>query len=267
MKTIMDCRRNPKKAFFAYRDALQPKMLSLRTDRFTYTAGEEIAIECFLCNDTNEENDNYRIVYELYRDGRKVKEGSKPAQLKDCTAGYSSECCFSIADVDDRETVKIRAILLDELETPIAENTVEIEVFADVDLPEMDENTVLITNMKWGEFEIAGETVKATCLPMRPLHFVSCQTGHPAVAEFKPMDFRYWYDEKADMITPICGATFDAEGFTPVLNGWSVTDGWRMLPVCAEKYYEGKHYIITTMDIRTENPVAKRFLRNLLKGD
>ena len=265
MKTIMDCRRNPKKAFFAYRDALQPKMLSLRTDRFTYTAGEDISIECFLCNDTNEENDNYRIVYELYRNGQKVKEGSVPAQLKACTAGYSSECCFKIDAVDDREKVTIRAILLDEKGNAITDNAVGVEIFEDVELPEVDKNTVLITNLKWGEYEIAGETVKATCLPMRPIHFASCQTGHPAVAEFEPMDFRYWYNEKEDMITPICGATFEAEGFTPILNGWNAVGGWKMLPVCAEKYHEGKHYIISTLDIRTENPVAKRLLRNLLQ--
>jgi len=34
----------------------------------------------------------------------------------------------------------------------------------------------------------------------------------------------------------------------------------------AEKYYEGKRYIISTVDLRMENPVAKRFLRSLYKG-
>lgn len=44
MKTIMDCKRNPKPAFFAYRNALEPIMLSLRTDRFSYTAGDTVSI-------------------------------------------------------------------------------------------------------------------------------------------------------------------------------------------------------------------------------
>ena len=48
MKTIMDCRRNPKPAYFAYRNALEPVMLSLRTDRFTYYAGEKISIETYI---------------------------------------------------------------------------------------------------------------------------------------------------------------------------------------------------------------------------
>lgn len=52
MKSIMDCKRIPKQAYFAYRDALAPLLVSLRTDRFAYTAGETIQIEAFLCNDT-----------------------------------------------------------------------------------------------------------------------------------------------------------------------------------------------------------------------
>ena len=38
MKSIMDCKRIPKQAYFAYRDALAPLLVSLRTDRFAYTA-------------------------------------------------------------------------------------------------------------------------------------------------------------------------------------------------------------------------------------
>ena len=67
------------------------------------------------------------------------------------------------------------------------------------------------------------------------------------------------------MITPVAKKTFEAEGFTPILMCLNRPEQeWthRMMPVCAEKYYEGKRYIISTLDIRLENPVAKRFLRN-----
>ena len=37
MKTIMDVDRQPKKAFFVYRNALEPLMANLRTDRYDYT--------------------------------------------------------------------------------------------------------------------------------------------------------------------------------------------------------------------------------------
>ena len=35
--------------------------------------------------------------------------------------------------------------------------------------------------------------------------------------------------------------------------------------VVGEKAYEGKRYIISTLDIRCENPLAKRFISVLLK--
>lgn len=265
MKTIMDCMRIPKQAFFAYRDALSPVLLSLRTDRFTYYAGEEINIECYLCNDTNIDSDGYQIVYELYRKGVKTGQGSMPAALQDCTASYTSECTFRIDDVDDRETVTVRAVLLDQEGTAICDNYVDVEVFADVVLTESNPDIVLI-NPELGTHRIAGELVEVKACGMLPVHFVSRKTGHPAVAEFKPNDFAYWYDRKVDYITPVADKTFTAEGFTPILMGNNMdADGnWTSAPVCGEKYYEGKRYILCTLDIRPENPVAKRFIRNLL---
>ena len=63
-------------------------------------------------------------------------------------------------------------------------------------------------------------------------------------------------------MTPITKNCFRAEGFTPILicNG----DFDTRLAV-AEKYYEGKRYIVCMADLRQENPVAKRFLKNLFE--
>ena len=68
MKTIMDCRLNPKPAYFAYRNALEPIMVSLRADRFTYFSGEKIKIEAYICNDSNVSGD-YKLKFEYYSDG------------------------------------------------------------------------------------------------------------------------------------------------------------------------------------------------------
>ena len=83
MKAIMDCRRSPKPAWFAYRDAISPLMLSLRTDRFHCFAGEKIRVECFLCNDTNREDEDCNVVYEVYRHGGLVMSGSMEARVHD----------------------------------------------------------------------------------------------------------------------------------------------------------------------------------------
>lgn len=264
MKTIMDCKRIPKKAFFAYRDALLPLMISLRTDRFTYTAGEEISIECFVCNDTNKENNNFSIAYELYNKDGIVLSGKAPAVVKNSTNEYSSEAVFTIDSVNDREVFTLRAVLLDENNQPVCENSVNIEVFEDVDVPEND--NVIIINPEIGTHTIAGETVTVKECGMLPLHFASRKTGHESVAEFKPKDFSYWYNKEADMITPILTKTFTADGFTPILISGNKNSDNKWVPVlaCAEKEFEGKKYIICTVDLRTENPIAKRFLKNLL---
>jgi len=80
------------------------------------------------------------------------------------------------------------------------------------------------------------------------------------VAEFKPKDFWMWYDKQEDRITPLARQCFIAEGFRPILicNG-----SFSPCTVVGEKLYEGKRYVICLADLRQENPIAKRFLRNL----
>ena len=140
-----------------------------------------------------------------------------------------------------------------------------VEIFKDCGVPD-SENTEIIT-LTPGTYEIAGETVTVKECGMLPLHFVSRKTGHNYVSEFKPYDFRYWYDKKAGMITPIITSTFKAEGFTPILTSGNMDDkgSWHKVLACGEKIYNGKKYIICQVDLRCENPVAKRFLRNINK--
>ena len=59
MKTIMDSERKPKPAYFAYRDALEPLTVSIRTDRWKYTSGEKMKFEFWIVNDTNRENQRF----------------------------------------------------------------------------------------------------------------------------------------------------------------------------------------------------------------
>lgn len=49
-------------------------------------------------------------------------------------------------------------------------------------------------------------------------HFLSRATGHPLVAGFEPFDFRFWYDEKAGLITPLANAKFSGDGWNAVLR-------------------------------------------------
>lgn len=260
MKTIMDCKRNPKKAYFAYRNALEPVMLSLRTDRYTYFEGEKISIECYICNDTHTSG-NYKVTYELAD-----MTGSHKCFMKECGTTYVSNAEFKIKEVNDRQKFVLKAILTDENGKVVSHTEQQIEVFKKVPVVKNDK-VELITNLKPGTYEIAGETVKVKPCGMLPVHFASRKTGHPAVEGFEEKDFSYWYDKSVDMITPIIYNTFEAEGFTPILlSGNTNDDGkWGQTLACAEKEYNGKKYIICNVDLRQENPVAQRFINSVMK--
>ena len=259
MKTIMDCKRNPKKAYFAYRNALEPVMVSLRADRYSYYSGEKISIESYICNDTNKSG-SYTLKFEYYVSGRYTGENCTQVTIGECQAVYAANAEFVVDHITDREEVLLRAILLDDRGNQITYNEISVNVFADVEIPEND-SIVWIEKLPVGTHEIAGEMVTVKPCGMLSVHFVSGNTGHPVISGFKPKDFSYWYDKEADMITPLLDATFEADGFTPILiSGNMDTNGkWHPVMACAEKEYEGRRYIICQVDLRDENPVAKRF--------
>ncbi len=264
MKTIMDFKRNPKPAYFAYRNAMEPVHISLRTDRFTYFAGETVNIESYICNDSNLSG-ACRVVYEVYKDGKIILQGESDGEMKNCDVTYCSDFQFSIDSVCDREVYTVKAILVDNSGNVLAHNFVSVEIFEDCEVGKND-NLEIIT-LTPGVHEVAGEMVTVKECGMLPLHFVSRKTGHSAVDEFKPEDFRYWYNKDEDMITPIITSTFEAEGFSPILTSGNTDDegSWHNVLACGEKVYNGKRYVICQVDLRCENPIAKRFLRNINK--
>ena len=266
MKTIMDCKRNPKPAYFAYRNALEPLHISLRTDRYTYFAGEQIAIEAYICNDTDYEGE-CRIRFELYdQAGVLCRSAECRGKAEYCKVSRVDDAVFIIDRVNDREKYTLKAILVDANGKVVDHNRIQLEVFEDCEVV-LNDQVVLIEKLQPGQYEIAGEQVTVKKCSMLPLHFVSRKTGHKAVCEFEPEDFKNWYDAKEDMIMPIIDSTFTAAGFTPILTSGNLNDedNWSPALAAAEKWYQGKRYVICQVDLRQENPVAKRFLKKILE--
>ena len=268
MKSIMDCERRPKPAYFACREAYAPVLVTLRSDRFTYYAGEPISIETYISNDPDESIDGCQVVYELWSEGKRLLEGRTRVDVKPCDVTYAANGEFRIEQVEDRQKFVLKAFVLDGNGKALSANEFPFEVFAREDPadPETPESVVWIDDLKPGTYEIAGETV--TVYPLSRNLFVSRATGHPAVARFEKEDFKLWYNKKEDMITPIADRTFVAEGFRPVLQSNNSNSGCkRRRPepqtVVGEKLYQGKRYIISCLDLRLENPVAKRFQKAL----
>ncbi len=64
MKTIMDCKRTPKPAYFEYRECLSDVFLSIRSDRFTFFDDENIKLETYLVSDSKKiDKVSYMVEY------------------------------------------------------------------------------------------------------------------------------------------------------------------------------------------------------------
>ncbi|MDY5356302.1 MAG: hypothetical protein SPG74_07195, partial [Eubacteriales bacterium] len=131
--------------------------------------------------------------------------------------------------------------------------------------------TVIIKSLPAGEYRIGDISFRVKNCGMRPLHFVSGNTSHPLVRGFEKDDFSFWYDEKADMMTPLVHTTFTGDSFIPVLTSGNTLSGsaWGkpLFPalVCGEiKYGKGK-LIISTLNLENhlKNPVAVIFSNRL----
>jgi len=257
MKAIMDVERSPKPAYFAVKNALEPLMVSLRCDKLTYFENETVSIEAYICNDTlSESQKGDELVFELFDGDEVLMSGRAPAYFDKNTSSYVVSAEFNAPEVSDRKKFVLRATLISNDE-PINYSTFAVEVFKDRPVVEND-NIVLISDLEVGEHEIAGETVTVSDGKRRI--FVSRKTNHPVVREFSEFDFSMWYDEKEDMIMPLLKNVFEAKGFTPIL----LAEGTDSTVLAAGvKEYMGKKYVISMLDLRQENPVAKRFLENL----
>lgn len=114
MKTVVDCRRQPKAAFFAFRDASAPLLLSLRSDRGSFFSGEAFALELWLVNDTPDPHEGAEIAYQLRRaDGRVTHTGRVPAQVPATDSRPQGRIAFPGIHTEARETVRVEAVLLD----------------------------------------------------------------------------------------------------------------------------------------------------------
>ena len=113
MKTIMDVDRVPKQAYFAYRDALTPLMVSLRADRHAWFSGETAEFEAWVCNDTHDVPAGAQLRYQLEVSGRVVQSGTWPATIPTCGAQPQGYLRLPLPVVSERTRGIVRLGLLD----------------------------------------------------------------------------------------------------------------------------------------------------------
>ena len=129
MKTIMDVDRVPKQAYFAYRDALTPLMVSLRADRHAWFSGETAAFEAWVCNDTHDVPAGAQLRYQLEVSGRVVQSGAWPAAIPTCGAQPQGFLRLPLPVVSERTRGIVRLGLLDGGGHTLYDCAQEIEVF------------------------------------------------------------------------------------------------------------------------------------------
>lgn len=129
MKTIMDCERRPKPAYFAYREALRPLLASLRTDRWSFTAGEMMEFEAWVCNDTHDAPAGLRLHYQLQMAGETPVAGWSPAKTEACRPAFQGYLRWKAPPVTKRTAATVQLGLLDAKKRVIHSSTLKITIF------------------------------------------------------------------------------------------------------------------------------------------
>lgn|GEM_PF-165670 len=129
MKAIMDVERQPKPAYFAYRDALEPLMTSLRTDRFAYYGGEELQLEAWICHDRHDAPAGTELRAMLLAGERLLATCRWAAAIPACSATIQGELRFAAPEVTGRETLTVRLALCDADGHTLHDTSLDVEVF------------------------------------------------------------------------------------------------------------------------------------------
>ncbi|MEI6072255.1 MAG: glycoside hydrolase family 2 TIM barrel-domain containing protein [Verrucomicrobiae bacterium] len=130
MKTIMDCERRAKPAWFAYRDALSPVHISWRTDRLTCFSGETVPAEIWVANDSGRQLDGAQIRYQILQGERVVSGGCHVLPgIPNADALGVGVVPFHAPPISVRTRFALRALVSDAAGNILHEATASIEVF------------------------------------------------------------------------------------------------------------------------------------------
>lgn len=264
MKSIMDCRRHPKPAFFAYRSALSPLAAFLRMDRTAFFAGESIEADVWVCVDGDLPSCPLRLAYQIESDGRVLQSGRTAVVAKADEAVFQGRLGVNAPLVSERTTLELRIALIDHEDRVVhsSEQRVKIHPLSPLRIdgeavfigggsgsdiarmlpadwlvasdPREWESardaveagaTILFSGCPPGEFEIAGSRLRFESCGMEPRHFVARSLDHPVAQQFDEDDFRFWFDRAQDCPSPLLHTLFFAdETWMPILR--TSQGGW-----------------------------------------
>lgn len=247
MKTIMDCKRNPKKAFFTYRDKLSPVLADIRSDRFTFFEGEMVRLESYVCNDLSESTVLVKYQAELTDGARNdsssfvIGSGKRELSVPACSSEFAGFVTFEIPKLEmfwketgheargtENAILKVRMTV--EKEGHVLHGTEEVfSVYPkeeprelplltpeDLEAEEIWQEIaggrrVTLAPLETGTYVFKNYRVTVKPCGMDPVYFVSRKTGHELVEGFEEKAFGYWYDDTLDRLAPISSTTLFIE--------------------------------------------------------
>ncbi|MGH7979343.1 MAG: glycoside hydrolase family 2 TIM barrel-domain containing protein, partial [Limisphaerales bacterium] len=162
MKAIMDVHRIPKKAFFAYREALTPLMVSLRTDRRAYFAGETVEMEAWVCNDRHNVPVGAQLRYQLEICGRILQSGRIAAKIPQCSSLAQGLIRFPLPQLAERVTATIRLALTDKSGKILFDTAQDIEAFPL--LPKANARRLIIIGHRNGPAATLAKELRLACV-------------------------------------------------------------------------------------------------------
>jgi hypothetical protein len=129
MKAIMDVDRNPKPAFFAYREALTPVAANIRTDRNTYFSGERLDMDFWVCNDLPEELAGHELCYQV-RCGKEVLFSARvPAGIPPMMPAFQDRFAYQLPEVSTRSCFSVELAVRNAKGRIVHDTSKEVVVF------------------------------------------------------------------------------------------------------------------------------------------
>ena len=134
MKAIMDTERQPKPAYFTYREALSPLLANLRSDRSAFWSDEMAAVEAWVCNDLPDGLSGARLVYWVeLEDGKILSMGNSPALVPACDVRFNGFISFRMPQVDRRKVLTVHLGILDQNGRLLHDTTLDLLVYPQVE--------------------------------------------------------------------------------------------------------------------------------------
>lgn len=143
MKAIMDVERQPKLAYFVYREALTPLMVNLRTDRFKYFSGDEIRLEAWVCNDLAEVPEGTGLKYQILKGNKVIAGGKSRAEIPECSSNFQGFINIEAPEVTKRTELKVQLALISKTDEVLHDTEIGLEVFPAVN-SELKEQVVIV---------------------------------------------------------------------------------------------------------------------------